>query len=358
MKSNNSIFSRFGTVRRYRFNTILSIALLWTFIDIIVVLVFNSLPEQNTFGTLLLRESIVFFSSIGVGYLLVIELRRLFRDFNLLTAFLIKSIILIVAAFLINILIYAISSITLLGLPVSESFHHLYYDFSDIHKLLQKLLYWLILFVITQLVIELNEKYSPGVFMDILWGKYVHPKIEKRIVMFMDLKDSTPIAEKLGSQQYFRFIREFIYHVSNALIEYGGRIYQYVGDEIVVSWLFSEENTKKCLKALIQARRNLNKRNGHFRRVYGVAPEFRVGIHVGEVTVGEIGVIKKDLAMSGDTMNTAARIRTACSELNQKFIMSKDFAEVSNLEDWHKENLGMVELKGKAKEIELFALKI
>src|SRR5205085_9760102 len=149
---------------------------------------------------------------------------------------------LIVAAFLINLLLYAINSVTLLGLPVSESFHHFYSDFSDFHKLLQKILYWLILFVITQLIIELNEKYSPGVFMDILLGKYVHPKIEKRIVMFIDLTDSTPIAEKLGSQDYFRFIREFIYHVSNALIEYGGRIYQYVGDEIVVSWLFTPSN--------------------------------------------------------------------------------------------------------------------
>jgi adenylate cyclase len=212
--------------------------------------------------------------------------------------------------------------------------------------------------VITQLIIELNEKYSPGVFMDILLGKYVHPKIEKRIIMFMDLKDSTPIAEKLGSQQYFRFIREFIYHLSNALIEYGGRIYQYVGDEIVVSWLFNEDNTKKCLKSLIQARRNLNKSHEHFRRLYGILPEFRVGIHVGEVTVGEIGVIKKDIAMSGDTMNTAARIRTACSELNQKFIVSKDYVDASNMEDWQIESLGMVELKGKAKELELFALKI
>jgi len=318
MKSKSTFFSRVTTVRRYRFNTILSIALLWTIIDIIVVLIFNSLPEQNTFNALLIREIIVFIASIGMGYLLVVELRRLFRDFNLLTAFAIKSVILIVAAFLINVLLYAISSATLMGLPLSESFHHFYSDFSDINRSLQKLLYWLILFVITQLIIELNEKYSPGVFMDILWGKYVHPKIETRIVMFMDLKDSTPIAEKLGSQQYFRLIREFIYHLSNALIEYGGRIYQYVGDEIVVSWLFTEENTKKCLKALIHARRNLNKAHGHFRRLYSVDPEFRVGIHVGEVTVGEIGVIKKDIAMSGDTMNTAARIRTACSELNQK----------------------------------------
>ena len=77
-----------------------------------------------------------------------------------------------------------------------------------------------------------------------------------------------------------------------------------------------------------------------------------------ETTIGEIGVIKKDLAMSGDAMNTTARIRNACTELNQKFIVSKEFIEKSNLLDWQTEPLGKFELKGKNTSVELFALKI
>jgi adenylate cyclase len=216
----------------------------------------------------------------------------------------------------------------------------------------------MVLFVLTQLIIEVNEKYSPGVFMDILLGKYLEPKIEKRIVMFIDLKDSTPIAEKLGHQQYFKFIREFIYHISNALIEHGGSIYQYVGDEVVVSWPFRPQNTRRCMDSLIEARKNLQKNSERFRRIYGIIPEFRVGIHMGDVTVGEIGVVKKDIAMSGDTMNTTARIRSACSELNQKFVVSRDFRENIDLKDWQTESLGVVELKGKGNGVELFSLKI
>ncbi|MEO7044167.1 MAG: adenylate/guanylate cyclase domain-containing protein, partial [Ferruginibacter sp.] len=77
-----------------------------------------------------------------------------------------------------------------------------------------------------------------------------------------------------------------------------------------------------------------------------------------EVTVGEIGVIKKDLAMSGDTMNTAARIRSACNELNRHFIVSKTFVENIDLKQWQTESLGLIELKGKEAGIELFSLKI
>jgi adenylate cyclase len=62
--------------------------------------------------------------------------------------------------------------------------------------------------------------------------------------------------------------------------------------------------------------------------------------------------------MSGDTMNTTARIRSACTELNEKYIVSKNFIEHADLKPWQVESLGEVELKGKEKGIELFALKI
>jgi len=64
--------------------------------------------------------------------------------------------------------------------------------------------------------------------------------------MFIDLKNSTPIAEKMDNFSYFRFIREFIYYISTALLEYEGRIYQYVGDEIVVSWPATQRILKKA----------------------------------------------------------------------------------------------------------------
>ena len=316
-------------------------------------------PSYYSVGSaIVLRSFLVFIMSLGIGYLLIFKLRRMFRNRPLLVSFFLRSSILLLAAYIINYIIHAANIIFIQHLSIAQALQRYGHDAFHPQWLTQKILYWMILFVLTQLIIEVNEKYAPGVFADILLGKYIEPKIEKRIVMFIDLKDSTPIAEKLGHQQYFKFIREFIYLVSNALIEHGGGIYQYVGDEVVVSWIFEKKNTKRCMAALIEARRNLQKKGEHFRRRFGVVPEFRVGIHVGDVTVGEIGVIKKDIAMSGDTMNTTARIRSACSELNQKYIVSKDFKENVELTEWQTESLGIVELKGKNQGIELFSLKI
>jgi adenylate cyclase len=74
--------------------------------------------------------------------------------------------------------------------------------------------------------------------------------------------------------------------------------------------------------------------------------------------VGQVGISKKELVMSGDTINTASRIRSACNDLNQKFLVSKDFLDLTGLEDFQVESMGMVDMKGKNNVMELFALKI
>ena len=357
MKSSKS-HKTFSGVSKYRMRIILYIAVFWTLIDLVAVLLFKDNSIKSPFKSGLLREVAVFFMSGIMGYLFVFTLKNVFRKQPPFINFIFKSIILLMAAFTMNFLVHFIDSILINGNSTREAMQMSVNDMFQLKQLLQRIIYWMILFVITQLYIEINEKYSPGVFIDIITGKYMQPKTEKRIIMFIDLKDSTPIAEKLGHVENFKFIRDFIFNVSMAMIEHDGRIYQYVGDEVVVSWLYDKKNTGKCLASIIEARKNLQKNGDHFRRRYDIIPEFRIGIHMGEVTVGEIGVIKKDLAMSGDTMNTTARIRSACNELNQKFIMSKDFMESTDLKEWQGESLGIVDLKGKATGIELFSLKI
>ncbi|RYZ54199.1 MAG: adenylate/guanylate cyclase domain-containing protein [Sphingobacteriales bacterium] len=358
---------KFSFLTKYRYKWVFIIAVCWTLIDVISWVRFMHKPYDErtdtvyqffTPGALILRALIDFVVSIFMGNLLVFRLKGLFRDYPLLVSFIMKTLILIIASFLMNFLVHITYSLWTLHLTFQQSYINFKGEVLHRAWLFDKMTTWFLIFLFTQLLIEINEKYSPGVFLDILLGKYIQPKIEKRIIMFLDLKDSTPIAEQLGHKVYFRFIRDFIYSISMAILENDGRIYQYVGDEVVVSWRYSDENAMRCIQAVISARRAIQRRSEEFRRLYGIIPEFKVGIHVGDVTVGEIGIIKKDLAMSGDTMNTTARIRTACTELNHKFIASKDFVDHLNLKDWQAEPLGEIDLKGKAAGIELFALKI
>ncbi len=211
----------------------------------------------------------------------------------------------------------------------------------------------------TYLLYQLGQKYTPGFFLSIMLGRYSSPRTEHRIIMFIDLKDSTPISEQLGHEKFFRFIRDFIFHVSNAALLNQGDIYQYVGDEVIVTWRKRKANNEKCLRTLVLSRRFLQANAKYFQKEYGVVPEFRVGIHIGAVTIGEIGVVKKELAMSGEAMNITARIRSSCSELNQLQIVSGDYFEFTNLKKWQGEDLGNIDLKGvENRNVRLYGLKI
>ena len=72
--------------------------------------------------------------------------------------------------------------------------------------------------------------------------------------MFLDLRSSTAIAEKLGEERYFNFIKDVFKDVTPAIIYAKGEIYQYVGDEIVVSWKMNNgiENAN-CLQKSIKS---------------------------------------------------------------------------------------------------------
>lgn len=83
---------------------------------------------------------------------------------------------------------------------------------------------------------EMCEYLGNGVLYNYSFGKYHRPKQEIRIFMFLDMKSSTTIAEKIGHVSYFELLKMYYADMTNPILETSGQIYQYVGDEIVVSW--------------------------------------------------------------------------------------------------------------------------
>ena len=95
---------------------------------------------------------------------------------------------------------------------------------------------WIFIFICTLIVLFIDDKYGPGVFIAFIRGKYFKPNRVQRTFMFLDLKDSTTIAEKLGEYEYFNFLKDVFKDVTKPITSAKGTIYQYVGDEIVVTW--------------------------------------------------------------------------------------------------------------------------
>ncbi len=367
MKGTRIILPRGSVVKKYELKVIVLIALFWTLADFFLFLIrkySNVLPakyydpDSNTSKEILLREANVLIVSLVIGFILVSVLRRFLRNSSLWVNLLLKTLILVMATMILNFFIYVSSEMLIDKRPAEIAIEKFWDNTFRTEWFLPKMIEWVVLFIITLLAVEINEKYSRGVFFDIMLGKYLLPAEENRIIMFLDLRNSTTIAEKLGHREYFEFIRDFIFCISAGIMEHDGRIYQYIGDEIVAWWPSSKENARKVISSLIESRKILNKNTDVFKRYYDVLPEYKAGIHTGSIMVGQVGIEKKELVMSGDTINTASRIRSACTELNEKFLMSKEMSDLVDMEGWQTESLGIVDLKGKHQELELFALKI
>ncbi len=205
---------------------------------------------------------------------------------------------------------------------------------------------------------EISEFAGQNVLLNFFIGKYHVPREEERIFMFLDMKSSTTIAEKLGHLEYFKLLREYYNCFSDAIIQYEGEIYQYVGDEIILSWkIRSARSDNRCLNCFFAMKENLRRREDWFREQFGLVPTFKAGIHLGKVTTGEIGIIKKDILFTGDVLNATARIQGLCNTYDVDLIISADLVKQlgSNLHHDVK-FLGKVELRGKQEKKELFTL--
>ena len=101
-----------------------------------------------------------------------------------------------------------------------------------------------------------------GSFLNSFFGRYRNPKEEKRVFMFLDLNNSTTIAENLGHYKYSELIRDFFNDLNITLESYGAAVYQYVGDEAVVTWAFNRGiKNSKCVKFFFEFENQIDTRD-------------------------------------------------------------------------------------------------
>jgi len=204
---------------------------------------------------------------------------------------------------------------------------------------------------------EISEYMGHGVLAKFLTGRYHSPKEETRIFMFSDMKDSTAIAEQLGHSRYFELLRAYYQDLSPGIVLNAGEIYQYVGDEVVVSWpVESGLRNNNCINCFSAMKTDLRARAAWYRQEFGVAPDFKAGLHLGQVTTGEIGALKKEIIFTGDTLNATARIQGLCNTHDVDLLISGDLMSRLRL-DSEAKSLGQCELRGRKESIELHTIK-
>lgn len=220
------------------------------------------------------------------------------------------------------------------------------------------LIYYFFMTLVISFINQVNKKYGPGILVPLLLGRYRNPKEEDRIFIFMDLKSSTATAEQLGHLKYSSFIRDCFSDINEVLYPFCAQVYQYVGDEIVVTWPEREGiRNHFCIEFYFACKRQFRDRAEYYITNYGFLPDFKAGAHTGTVTTVEIGEYKRDIAYHGDTLNTASRIQSVCNEYNKSFLISKSLVDKAGVHPNMKtQELGMILLKGKTTKVGLVSV--
>jgi adenylate cyclase len=185
--------------------------------------------------------------------------------------------------------------------------------------------YFFISIILLNVFKQINQKLGPGMFWKLFLGKYSTPQEEEHIFMFLDLKSSTSYAEQIGHIKYSEMIQRCFYDLNELLERYKANIYQYVGDEAVLTWNMRDGFLyNNCIMIYYAFVKKINENRESYLSDFGFVPEFKAGIHFGKVTVTEVGVIKKEIAYHGDVLNTGARIQGKCNDLNTSLLISEE----------------------------------
>ncbi|MEM7101543.1 MAG: adenylate/guanylate cyclase domain-containing protein [Bacteroidota bacterium] len=301
-----------------------------------------------------------FLGAIFGGALMIFFFQDRFRDWKLINAILIQAAIYIPMMLSVTMVASFFYNSLSMNLP--------FWDKAVAIKVIQFMgsadqlvifLNWSIILVISVWVLAISEKFGPGQLTKMLLGKYHKPTEETRIFMFLDLKGATTLAEKIGHQLYFDLLKKSFDEITEPVLMSKGEIYQYVGDEVVISWTLENGLTNNnCIDCYFRIQDKLRSSKPYFLSKFGIIPDFKAGVHVGKVMVGEVGMAKRERIFSGDVLNTASRIQGQCKAFDLDILISGELESyLIDRKGLEIEFLEAATLKGKNSYVNLYSVK-
>lgn len=163
------------------------------------------------------------------------------------------------------------------------------------------------------------------------FGRYISPELVKQIatsnleiklgginkvltILFLDIRGFTTLSEKLKPEEVVDFLNEMFDLITNKALENKGTIDKFIGDAAMLIFnapLDVEDHPYYAVKTGWDIQQGMIEVRERIKERHGVTVNCGIGIHTGEVVVGNIGsYLRVDYTCIGDNVNTAARIES------------------------------------------------
>jgi adenylate cyclase len=157
------------------------------------------------------------------------------------------------------------------------------------------------------------------------------------VSLFVDMRGSTRLAEKMLPFDTVFVVNRFLAAVSQAVIECGGRPNQFVGDGMLALFglaVPAETACRQAIRAAALISHNIDELNQFLSHDLREPIRFGIGIHGGEVIVGDIGYRDHMVFTAlGDPVNVAARLQDMTKTLACEAIISDAVHNTAGLSD-------------------------
>ena len=164
-------------------------------------------------------------------------------------------------------------------------------------------------------------------------GRLIHA-----VIWFCDLRDSTRLAGSMDQASYLGHLNRFFTAMAGAIIDGGGEILSYIGDAVLAIFPIAESESladaaaaaAQACESAIGAARAAGERIAAANTTRPDLPplHYGIGLHVGDVTYGNIGIPERlQFTVIGSAANEASRIEGMTKELGTPVLVSARFAE-------------------------------
>ncbi|MGE5201843.1 MAG: adenylate/guanylate cyclase domain-containing protein [Acidobacteriota bacterium] len=164
------------------------------------------------------------------------------------------------------------------------------------------------------------------------------PRIgEERYVvsMFVDMRGSTKLAEAQLPFDTVFLVNQFLRAVSTAVLASGGRPNQFLGDGLLALFGLDADAATACRQAVLASAgiaANLAELNRHLLEHARKPVRFGIGIHGGEVIIGDVGFRDHMVFTAmGDAVNVASRLQDMTKSLGCAVVMSDEVREKAGI---------------------------
>jgi adenylate cyclase len=176
-------------------------------------------------------------------------------------------------------------------------------------------------------------------------------------ILFSDIEGFSTISEKLDPESLTRLLNTVLSDMTDIILDEGGTLDKYEGDAIIAFWnapIDQPDHAERACRAALRCQQKMRDRQEEYRKMAGSPLRMRIGIHTGDVVVGNMGSARRfDYTVIGDAANLASRLEGANKLLGTGIIVSS--------QTWTKTSgqfagrlLGVIQVVGRGTPVRVF----